>query len=227
MLTKLVAFVGDHWREPDDGIWEVRGGARHFTHSKVMAWVAVDRAVKSSERFGLEGPVDDWRRLREAIHDDVCAHGYDPRQRTFTQYYGAKAMDASLLMIPLVGFLPAEDERVRGTIEAVERELMENGFVKRYHSVDGLPPGEGSFLPCTFQLADAYVLQGRRPEACALFERLLGLCNDVGLLSEEYDVEARRLVGNFPQAFTHVGLVNTALGLARAAGPARHRAERS
>jgi GH15 family glucan-1,4-alpha-glucosidase len=205
------------WREPDEGIWEVRGPRRHFTHSKVMAWTAMDRAVKAVEQYGREGPGDRWRSLRNEIHGQVCREGYDPGRNTFVQYYGGQAVDASLLMIPLVGFLPADDPRVRGIIEAVQRELMFDGFVIRYPTnpdVDGLPQGEAAFLACTFWLADCLVLLGRQEEAQSLFERLLALRNDVGLLAEEYDPQARRLVGNFPQAFSHVGLINTACKLA-------------
>jgi GH15 family glucan-1,4-alpha-glucosidase len=222
----MLKHLESAWHEPDEGIWEVRGPRRHFTHSKVMAWVAVDRMVKSVERYGVHGPVEHWRRLRDAIHAEVCERGYDAGRNTFVQSYGAQELDASLLMIPLVGFLPETDPRVRGTVEAVRRELMVDGFVQRYptHSgVDGLPPGEGAFLACTFWLADCLVLLGRLDEARELFERLLGLCNDVGLLSEEYDPHARRLVGNFPQAFSHVGLINTACNLVHRVGPAAHR----
>ncbi|HMC42940.1 MAG TPA: glycoside hydrolase family 15 protein, partial [Acidimicrobiales bacterium] len=211
------------WREPDNGIWEVRGPRRHFTHSKVMAWVAMDRAVKAVESFGLEGPVDRWRALRQEIHEEVCAQGWSADKGSFTQFYGSDAADASLLMIPLVGFLPPDDSRVRATVETVERELCNDGFVMRYHpdrsqDVDGLPPGEGAFLPCSFWLADCLRLVGRNKDARALFDRLLSLRNDVGLLSEEYDVDARRLVGNFPQAFTHVSMVNTARDLSGLGG---------
>jgi GH15 family glucan-1,4-alpha-glucosidase len=191
-----------------------------------MARVAFDRAVKGVERFGLEGDVKRWRALRDAIHAEVCRKGYDPGRRTFVQYYGAIDPDASLLMIPLVGFLPASDPRVSGTVAAVERELLHDGFVLRYltrSEVDGLPPGEGAFLACTFWLADNLILLGRADDARAIFERLLGLANDVGLLSEQYDPVARRLMGNFPQAFTHVSLINTACNLARLPGPAEHR----
>jgi GH15 family glucan-1,4-alpha-glucosidase len=223
----LVEFVESVWKDPDEGIWEVRGPRRPFTHSRVMAWVAVDRAVKAVERFGLEGPVDRWRHLRRVIHDDVC-HGYDPELGAFVQYYGSKLLDASLLMIPLVGFLPATDPRMLGTVRAIEEHLVSDGLVARYHTVpdvDGLPPGEGAFLPCTFWLADNLALQGRYAEARKLFERLLGLRNDVGLLSEEYEPVSRRMLGNFPQAFTHVGLINTAMNLTRHGGPAEHRQE--
>jgi GH15 family glucan-1,4-alpha-glucosidase len=222
----LVQFVESAWQRPDEGIWEVRGPRRHFTHSKVMAWVALDRAVKAVENFGLEGPVERWRQVRDAIHEQVCREGYDSRLGSFVQCYGSKELDASLLLIPLVGFLPPEDPRVAGTVQAIRKDLTHDGFVARYDTrsdVDGLPAGEGAFLPCTFWLADNLVLLGRRDEARELFERLLALRNDVGLLSEEYDPRARRLVGNFPQAFAHVGLVNTALNLSREGGPAHDR----
>ncbi len=235
----LVEFLESAWREPDEGIWEVRGPRRHFTHSKVMAWVALDRSVKAVERFGLEGPAGRWRALRAEIHDEVCREGFDPERQTFTQYYGSTELDAALLMIPLVGFLPGNDPRVAGTAAAIERHLCQDGLVMRYSqpgtgptadtglgAVDGLPPGEGAFLACSFWLADNFILSGRRREAEALFERLLDLRNDVGLLAEQYDTVARRLVGNFPQAFSHVGLVNTAQNLSRRHGPARHRQAR-
>ncbi|MGA5300977.1 glycoside hydrolase family 15 protein [Nucisporomicrobium flavum] len=230
LQVKLMEFVEQHWTEPDEGIWEVRGDPRHFVHSKLMAWVAADRAVKAVEDFGLEGPVKRWRKLRDDIREDILTNGYDKKRRTFTQYYGSDELDAALLMVPLVGFLPATDERVVGTVEAIERELLKDGFVQRYtqHAdtdVDGLPPGEGAFLACTFWLADNYALMGRQEEAREVFERLLALCNDVGLLSEEYDTGARRLVGNFPQAFSHVPLIDTARTLtdALAASEARAR----
>ncbi len=212
----LVAYLETAWKEPDEGIWEVRDQRRHFVHSKVMAWTGVDRAIKAVERFGLDGPVDRWRRLRSDIHEEVCRQGYDADRGTFVQSYGAEALDASLLLIPLVGFLPHDDPRARGTVAAIERELSHDGFIARYDTRladDGLPPGEGVFLPCTFWLADNLALQGRQAEAEAIFERLLALRTDLGLLSEEYDVGEKRLVGNFPQAFTHVGLVNTARNL--------------
>ena len=216
---KLLEWLEDGWRQPDEGIWEVRGPRRHFVHSKVMAWVAFDRAVRSVEEYEREGPVDRWRQLRDEIHADVCREGFSEKLGAFTQSYGLDRLDASLLMIPLVGFLPADDERVVGTVAAIERELVEDGLVARYRAdeentgVDGLPPGEATFLPCSFWLAQVYALQGRLDEAETLFERLLGLRNDLGLLSEEYDVEAGRLVGNFPQAFTHLTLVDAALTL--------------
>jgi GH15 family glucan-1,4-alpha-glucosidase len=220
---QLLEHLETIWAEPDEGIWEVRGPRRHFTHSKVMAWVALDRAVKGIEQLGLEGPAGRWRDLRDSIHAQVCRHGYDPGRNTFVQYYGGHELDASLLMMPLVGFLPPEDPRVRGTVEAIERELLRDGFVMRYPTtpeVDGLPPGEGVFLACTFWLADNYALLGRRADAQLCFERLLGLQNDVGLLSEQYDPGAKRLTGNFPQAFSHVSLINTACNLGAEPGPA-------
>jgi GH15 family glucan-1,4-alpha-glucosidase len=226
----LMEFLESAWHKPDEGIWEVRGPRRHFTHSKVMAWVAFDRAVHAVERFHLDGPVERWRARRDEVHKEVCARGYDADRKSFVQFYGSKQLDASALMIPLVGFLPANDERVVGTIEAIERELMHDGFVTRYQTshrgeVDGLPAGEGAFLPCSFWLADCLSMVGRRRDGLALFERLRGVANEVGLLSEEYDPGSKRLVGNFPQAFTHVSLVNTACNLTRGeTGPARHRA---
>jgi GH15 family glucan-1,4-alpha-glucosidase len=213
---RMLDFLEGAWADPDDGIWEVRGPRQHFTHSKIMSWVAFDRAIKACERFGLEGPVDRWRRERDAVHREVCTRGYDASKGAFTQTYGSTSLDASLLQTALVGFLPATDERVVGTVRAIERELLEDGLVLRYRTEeldDGLPPGEGAFLACSFWLADNYALMGREAEARALFERLLSLRNDVGLLSEQYDPVARRLVGNFPQAFSHVGLVNTAFNL--------------
>jgi GH15 family glucan-1,4-alpha-glucosidase len=209
----LLGFLEEKWRRPDQGIWEMRGAPRHFTHSKVMAWVAFDRAVKDAQDYGLEGPVDRWRKVRDAIHAQVCERGYDERRKTFVQSYGAPHLDAALLLIPQVGFLPPEDERVRGTVAAVERGLVVDGLVMRYSSasrVDALPRREGTFLPCSFWLANALCLVGRRRDAVALFERLLGLCNDVGLLAEEYDAHGRRMLGNFPQALTHMALINTA-----------------
>ncbi|HVK17574.1 MAG TPA: glycoside hydrolase family 15 protein [Fimbriiglobus sp.] len=220
LARSLVGFVVAAWREPDEGIWEVRGPRQHFTHSKVMAWVALDRVIKSAEHFKMEAPLREWRRVRKAIHDRVCQDGYNAELNSFTQAFGSKLLDASLLMIPLVGFLPPDDPRVVGTVAAVEKYLRKDGFVARYdtgQTNDGLPPGEGAFLPCTFWLADCYAQMGRRDEARELFGRLTGLCNDVGLLAEEYDPVAGRLVGNFPQAFSHVGLVNTAFNLSRPA----------
>jgi GH15 family glucan-1,4-alpha-glucosidase len=216
LQRNIVAHLAEIWDQPDQGMWEIRGGARHFTFSKIMAWVAVDRMIKDATRFHLSGPVDEWRALRTRIFDRVMAEGTDPARTCFVQSFGGKALDASLLLIPLVGFLPADNPLVRGTVAAIERNLLQDGFVLRYRTednLDGLPPGEGAFLACTYWLVQAYVLQGRRAEAEALFEKLLGLRNDVGLLSEEYDVKAGRLVGNFPQAFSHVGLVAAAMAL--------------
>ncbi|MFI2639458.1 glycoside hydrolase family 15 protein [Streptomyces sp. NPDC018610] len=222
MQRALLDFLSEAWREPDEGLWEVRGGRRHFVHSKVMVWVAADRAVRTLEEDpGLRGDLDGWRRLREAVHREVCEKGYDPRRNTFTQSYGSRELDAALLLIPRVGFLPPDDPRVTGTVEAVRAELGEGGLVRRYSAdagaVDGLPGGEGTFLVCSFWLADALHMTGRTKEAEALFERLVGLANDVGLLSEEYLVDdgsgSGRQLGNFPQAFSHIGLVNTALAL--------------
>jgi GH15 family glucan-1,4-alpha-glucosidase len=223
----MIRHLETIWDQPDDGIWEVRGGRRHFTHSKVMAWVAFDRAIRSAEDFGLDAPVAHWKAVRDAIHAAVCARGFDPAMNAFVQSFGAKALDASLLMIPLVGFLPAGDPRVAGTVAAIERHLLRDGLVIRYDTgvpTDGLPPGEGAFLACSFWLADNYVLQGRHDDARALFERLLALRNDVGLLAEEYDPAARRQLGNFPQAFSHLALINTARSLLDACGPAHQRA---
>jgi len=216
------------WTEPDEGIWETRGGPQHFTYSKVMAWVAFDRAIKSAEQFGLEAPLDHWRELAATIHADVCRRGFDQELGSFVQSYGSKHLDASLLLLPLVGFLPPDDPRVRGTLQAIERRLLVDGFVLRYDTAatdDGLPPGEGAFLACSFWLVDAYTAQERWQDARRMFERLLGLRNDVGLLSEEYDPRTGRLVGNFPQAFTHVGLVNSAFNLTQLEAPEEHRAE--
>jgi GH15 family glucan-1,4-alpha-glucosidase len=214
LQLKLLEALEGKWQEPDEGIWEVRGGRRHFTHSKVMAWVAFDRAVRSVETQGAPGPVERWRGLRDRIHAEVCERGFDVELNSFTQSYGSRDLDASLLLIPLVGFLRADDPRVRGTIEAIERTLLVDGLVLRYRSTaDGLPPGEGVFLPCSFWLVDCYELLGRHDEAHALFERLVGLANDVGLLAEEYDPVAKRQLGNFPQAFTHLALVNSAFNV--------------
>jgi GH15 family glucan-1,4-alpha-glucosidase len=222
----LLAHLETEWRAPDEGIWEVRGGRRHFTYSKVMAWVAFDRGIKTAEAFRLEGPVDRWRRIRAEIHEEVCRRAFNPDLGSFAQAYDSDLLDASTLLIPQVGFLPPNDPRVQGTVEAIERTLLRGGFVLRYDTAateDGLPPGEGSFLPCSFWLADAYVLIGRPADAHRLFERLAGLCNDVGLLAEEYDTGAQRLVGNFPQAFSHIALVNTAHNVAHATKPCEQR----
>jgi GH15 family glucan-1,4-alpha-glucosidase len=212
----LAEYVAANWREPDEGIWEVRGPRRHFTHSKVMAWVAMDRAVKAIERFGLAGDLTRWRSVRDAIHDDACRQGFDEKLGAFVQHYGAQELDASLLMIPLVGFLPAADPRMLGTVAAIQARLVTDGFVARYRtdpSLDGLPAGEGTFLPCTLWLADNLALQGRRDEARDLFERVLAVRNDVGLLAEEFDPRTGRQCGNFPQALSHMALVNTAHNL--------------
>ncbi len=229
LQKKLLDFLETSWQEPDDGIWEVRGPQRQFTHSKVMAWVAFDRAVRFVETARAEGPLERWRNLRDRIKGDVCRYGFDPELDSFVQYFGSKRLDASLLMIPLVGFLEPSDPRVRGTVHAVEKHLMSDGFVRRYNNdpkVEALPDREGAFLPCSFWLADNWALAGRHAEARAMFKRLLGLRNDVGLLSEEYDTAAGRLVGNFPQAFSHVSLVNTALNLTpHETGPAQVRGD--
>jgi len=225
----LAQHLEKAWREPDEGIWETRGGRQHFTFSKLMCWVAFDRVIKSLEREHPDSELcDRWRRVRREIHDDVCRNGFDAAQNSFVQAYGSRQLDASLLLIPCVGFLASDDPRVIGTVAAIQRRLLDDGFVRRYDTAetdDGLPPEEGAFLACSFWLVDNLVLQGKRDEAVALFERLLALCNDVGLLAEEYDTGARRQVGNFPQAFSHVALINSALNLTRAAGPTQQRAK--
>ncbi|WP_369213156.1 glycoside hydrolase family 15 protein, partial [Streptomyces flavofungini] len=220
LQLRLIGHLEQHWREPDEGIWEIRGPRRHFVHSKVMAWVAVDRTIELLETTALDGPLERWRALRDAIHEDVCARGYDPDRNTFTQSYGSAELDASLLLIPQVGFLPPDDKRVIGTIEAIQRELLTpDGFVLRYPTsggdagVDGLPGDEGAFLACSFWLADDLALIGRVDEARELFEKLLAIRNDVGLLAEEWDPRRKRQVGNFPQAFSHVPLIDSALRL--------------
>jgi GH15 family glucan-1,4-alpha-glucosidase len=228
----LVTYLESIWDEPDRGIWEVRGPNQHFTHSKVMAWVALDRAIKTGEHLSLPGPMDRWRRLRARIHDEVCERGFNATMSSFVQAYGSTQLDASLLLIPLVGFLPPSDPRVHGTVDAIQRRLVSEGLVYRYDSEltdDGLPPGEGAFLACSFWLADNLALIGRRDEAHELFEQLVGLSNDVGLLAEEYDPRAKRMLGNFPQAFSHVALIDTALNLSSRAKtlgrPAEQRAQ--
>jgi GH15 family glucan-1,4-alpha-glucosidase len=226
LQLRLISWLEDHWNDPDEGIWEVRGPRRHFVHSKVMAWVAVDRTVRMIEQQNpQEGPLERWRELRETIHEDVCAHGYDPDRNTFTQSYGSKELDASLLLIPQVGFLPPDDKRVIGTIEAIQRELLTpDGFVLRYptsggsEGVDGLPGDEGAFLACSFWLADDLAMIGRVGEARELFDKLLAIRNDLGLLAEEWDPRLQRQVGNFPQAFSHVPLIDTALRLTACGG---------
>jgi len=230
LQLSLIDHLEQVWQQPDRGMWEVRGPPQHFTYSKVMAWVAFDRIIRSAEQFALAAPLARWRRLRQRIHAEVCRRGFNRARGSFVRSYGSKQLDASLLLLPLVGFLRPEDPRVRGTVAAIERHLTRDGLVQRYdtsRSGDGLPPGEGVFLPCSFWLADNWVLLKRRQEARRLFERLLTLRNDVGLLSEEYDPRARRLVGNFPQSFSHIALINTAHNLTRDRGPARQRANGS
>jgi GH15 family glucan-1,4-alpha-glucosidase len=221
-------FLEEAWRKPDEGIWEVRGGRQHFTHSKVMAWVAFDRAARLALAEGSRKNARHLRAVANEIRAEVCLKSFDPELGSFVQAYGSKKLDASLLQIGLVGFLPPDDPRFIGTVKAIEERLVRNGLVLRYETEevdDGLPPGEGAFLACSFWLADALTLIGRDNDARELFERLLLLCNDVGLLSEEYDPIARRMLGNFPQAFSHVGVINTALNLARRQGPAEVRAD--
>ncbi|MGZ8578211.1 MAG: glycoside hydrolase family 15 protein [Actinomycetota bacterium] len=226
LALQVMEWLEANWRQPDDGIWEVRGGRKNFVHSKVMAWVAVDRVVKLAEKSGLHRAAERFGRLRDEIHEEVCREGYDADRNTFTQYYGSQQLDASLLLIPQVGFLPPSDPRVVGTVEAIQRELVKDGFVMRYipdeSSADGLPPGEGAFLACSFWLVIDLALIGRREEAEELFDRLLSLRNDLGLFSEEYDQANRRLIGNVPQAFTHLTLIASAVALSdAAAAPAR------
>jgi GH15 family glucan-1,4-alpha-glucosidase len=222
----MLEHLASIWQQRDEGIWEIRGQPQHFTYSKVMAWVAFDRGIRAAEDLGLDGPLDRWRTIRSAIHEEVCTQGFDRDLGSFVQSYGSKELDASLLLLPSVGFLPPSDPRIIGTVEAVERQLFVDGFLLRYNTAtvdDGVPGHEGAFLACSFWLADAYVLMERVDDARRLFERLLALRNDVGLLAEEYDTRARRLVGNFPQAFSHVALVNTAHNLAHAKKPAAQR----
>jgi GH15 family glucan-1,4-alpha-glucosidase len=224
----LLDHLAKIWREPDHGIWEVRSEPLHFTYSKAMAWVAFDRTIKSAEMFGLPGDVARWRKLCGEIHADVCQQGFDAKRNSFTRSYGSNDLDASLLLLAPIGFIRPDDPRYRGTVEAIERDLVVDGLVLRYDSLkskDGLPPGEGAFLACSFWLADAYLLLGRREDAERLFRRLVSLCNDVGLLSEEYDPRAQRQLGNFPQAFSHVALINTAFNLTRSEKPAEQRSE--
>ena len=219
LLVQLMKFLESNWDKPDNGIWEVRGGRKHFTHSKMMAWLAFDRAVKLVETCNCAAGenLERWQKIRDEIHTEVCQRGYNSDKKAFTQFYGTDALDASLLMMPLIGFLPATDERVRNTIEAIQRELLHDGFVLRYRpkeeGVDGLPGREGVFLPCSFWLVDCLYLIGRKKDARELFERLLNVRNDLGLLAEEYDPKSKRQLGNFPQAFSHVALVNAALFL--------------
>jgi GH15 family glucan-1,4-alpha-glucosidase len=225
---EFLMHLAQIWHEPDEGLWEVRSGREHFTHSKVMAWLAFDRAIRSAEMFKLPGPIEQWRAMRERIHADVCARGFDASLGSFVRAYGSKELDASLLLLPAIGFLPPQDPRIVATVAAIERCLLVKGLLLRYDSVtarDGLLAGEGVFLACSFWLADAYLMLGRREEALHLFNYLLSLRNDVGLLSEEYDPRSGRLVGNFPQAFSHLALVNTASNLAHYQKPAEQRAE--
>jgi GH15 family glucan-1,4-alpha-glucosidase len=225
----LLGHLEKVWVQPDEGLWEVRGAPRHFTYSKVMAWVAFDRAVKMVENFGSEGPVERWRALRERIHADVCRNGVSPKRGCFVQSYGSEELDAALLLIPITGFLPADDPRVLATVDAISRDLMVDGLVLRYHAaeqIDGLPPGEGAFLACSFWYVDNLCMQGRWDEAREMLDRLAGLANDVGLLAEEYDPVDKRFLGNFPQAFSHVALVNTAMNLGERMKPAEQRAEK-
>jgi GH15 family glucan-1,4-alpha-glucosidase len=224
---KFLEHLTKIWRTPDQGIWEIRGPPQQFTYSKVMVWVAYDRAIKSAETFGLEGPLDDWRKLRDVIFEEVCECGFNQKLGTFVQAYGSDQLDANLLQLPCVGFLPADDPRIERTVAAIEQRLMRDGFVMRYSTnevEDALPPGEGAFLACSFWLVDVYILQRRFDEAEILFRRLVGLCNDVGLLSEEYDPKLKRLVGNFPQAFSHLALINSAYNLTRERKPVHQRA---
>ena len=226
MQKVLLAHLEAVWNQPDQGIWEMRGPPRHFTHSRLLCWVAFDRAVRSCEHFNLDGDIQRWRLIRDQIHADICAHGFDASRNTFVQHYEGKSLDAALLLIPQVGFLPVDDPRVVGTIAAIERELLHDGFVRRYAAEevnDGIGGEEGAFLACSFWLADAYVMLGRTEDAMRLFDSLLSLRNDLGLLSEEYEPKQRRLLGNFPQAFSHISLINTACNLADAHGPARQR----
>ncbi len=226
----LLRDLASKWMKPDAGIWEVRGSARHFTHSRLMAWVAYDRAIRAVEEHGLTGPCDEWRRMRDRIRDDILANGWSDKRQSFVQSYGSDALDASLLLMPLVGFLPPEDPRIVSTVEAIRRDLTHDGLVLRYHTdetEDGLTGNEGTFLVCSFWMADALSMIGRRDDAHELFERLLAMRNDLGLLAEEYDPRARRQLGNFPQAFSHIGIVNSANNLASRSGPAEQRASRS
>jgi GH15 family glucan-1,4-alpha-glucosidase len=223
----LLEHVETVWTQRDEGIWETRGPSQHFTFSKVMAWVALDRGIRTAEQSGLDGPLDRWKQVRRAIHDEVCTRGFDSSKGSFVQAFDGRELDASLLLLPSVGFLPATDSRIVGTIKAIERELLVDGVVLRYNTAraeDGLPSGEGAFLACSFWLADAYLLLGRADDARRIFDGLLSIANDVGLLAEEYDTRLQRMVGNFPQAFSHVALINTAFNLTKASKPAEQRA---
>jgi GH15 family glucan-1,4-alpha-glucosidase len=224
----IIEHLEDAWQKPDEGIWEVRSGPENFVYSKVMAWVAFDRSIKSAERFNLACQIESWRKIRDTIHNEVCEKGYDKTLNSFVRSYGSKEVDASLLLIPAIGFLPATDPRFAGTVAQIEKTLMKDGLVKRYDTSkasDGLPPGEGMFLACSFWLVDAYLMMGRKDDAVKLFEKLLSLRNDLGLLSEEYDTAAKRLCGNFPQAFSHLALVNSASNLGRDGKPIEQRCD--
>jgi GH15 family glucan-1,4-alpha-glucosidase len=224
----LTLHVEGIWEQPDEGIWEVRGGAQNFTFSKVMVWVAVDRSIRAAESFNLPAPLERWRALRTRIHDTVCKYGFSQSRNSFVQYFGADSLDASLLLLPLVGFLPPDDPRIRATVEAIGRDLMVDGLIRRYRTdetADGLTGGEGVFLACSFWYVDNLVQQGRMPEAREMFARMLALANDVGLLAEEYDPVGRRQLGNFPQAFSHLALINSALNLDTHEGPADQRSQ--
>jgi GH15 family glucan-1,4-alpha-glucosidase len=224
----LVRHLEEIWEQPDESIWEVRGGAQNFTFSKVMVWVAVDRAIRGAEAHNLPAPLERWRALRSRIHETVCRDGFSNDRNSFVQYFGGDSLDASLLLLPLVGFLPAEDRRIKGTVEAIGRDLMVNGLIRRYHTSetsDGLTGSEGVFLACSFWYVDNLVLQGQHQEARTMFERLLKLANDVGLLAEEYEPVGHRQLGNFPQAFSHLALINSALNLDTYAGPATQRSQ--
>jgi GH15 family glucan-1,4-alpha-glucosidase len=227
VLALLLKHLEEIWQEPDDGIWETRGDRQNFTYSKMMAWVAFDRGVRLSEQLGYRAPLDRWRELRDTIHAQVCEKAFNLRRNSFVQAYGSEELDASLLLMPQVGFLPSSDPRVKSTVEAIERELIVDGLVRRYdasRSDDGLPAGEGVFLACSFWMVSSLIGIGRREDARVLFERIIALCNHVGLLSEEYDPSRKRLVGNFPQAFSHIALVNAAFDLENSAGKRpRHR----
>jgi GH15 family glucan-1,4-alpha-glucosidase len=230
LQKSLMQFLEGQWSEPDNGIWEVRGERRHFVFSKVMTWLAFDRAIRAIEQFGMKGPLDRWKKIRAEIHAEVCEKGFDPELGSFVQSYGSKSLDASLLQIAMVGFLPIGDRRIQGTIDAVKKNLMIDGFVRRYDpktAQDGLPGDEGIFLACTFWLVDCLVLQGKKDEARQLFERAISVRNDLGLLAEEYDPSEGRLLGNFPQGFSHISLINSAFNLAAVVGPAHHRSSPS
>src|SRR6185437_3549402 len=227
LASVIVEHLARIWHQPDEGIWEVRGSARHFVHSKLMAWVAFDRMIASASIYGLSGPLERWRRIRDEIHADICRNGFNAERNTFVQYYGGATVDAALLFIPLVGFLPPDDPRVLGTVTAIERDLLNNGLLRRYDTddgFDGLDGDEGAFLACSFWLCDVYHLCGRDADALKLFKHLLGFANDLGLLSEEYDPCGVRQLGNFPQAFSHVALINTAYALSGKDNAAAQRA---